>query len=394
MNGRVRVAQVVTRFMAGAGGVALRGAQALDPDRYEIVFIVGSGDRLVQEARAAGFEVVITDRLRHEISPVADRRALADLTTYLEAGSFDVVHTHSAKAGTLGRLAARRANISRIVHTFHGFPFHQFQSPLRRAAYIRIEKSIGRFTDAFLAVGPAVAAEAIRLQIAPPERVRTIGVAVSTPAGAADIWDRAEARRVLGVPPGTKAVGTVGRLDFQKAPDDFVSALAALGRDDVFGVWIGDGPLRASTEKLAARRGLTGRLLFTGERTDVAALLPGLDVFAMASRYEGLPCAVVEAMLAGLPVVATTVNAVPNIVVAGETGLLAPPGQPELLARAIGYLLENPAVAARIGAAGRARLGEELTPASLGSVLDQVYQPRHGAEPQAAAWRTVALARP
>ena len=395
MSRRVRVAQVVTRFMAGAGGVALRGAQALDPDRYEIVFIVGSGDRLVLEARAAGFEVVITDRLRNEISLAADRRALADLTAYIGARRFDVVHTHSAKAGTLGRLAARRAKVSRIVHTFHGFPFHEFQSPLRRAAYIRIEKSMGQFTDAFLAVGPAVAAEAIRLRIAPPERVRTIGVAVNTPGPAPDLWDRAEARRLLGVPPGTMAVGTVGRLDFQKAPDDFVNALATLGRNDVFGVWIGDGPLRARTEKLAARRGLSGRLLFAGERTDVSALLPGLDVFAMASRYEGLPCAVVEAMLAGLPVVATTVNAVPNVVVAGETGLLAPPGRPELLARAIGYLLDNPVVAARIGAAGRARLGEELTPAALGDVLDQTYQPpQAGGWPQVAAWTAAALVRP
>jgi glycosyltransferase involved in cell wall biosynthesis len=169
-------------------------------------------------------------------------------------------------------------------------------------------------------------------------------------------------------------VGTVGRLDFQKAPDDFVEALAQLGRGDVYGVWIGDGPLRARTEHLAAKRGLAGRMLFAGERTDVSALLPGLDVFAMASRYEGLPCAIVEAMAAALPVVATAVNAVPNIVVAGETGLLVPAGRPELLSRALRHLIDNPAVAARLGAAGRAHLGDELTPAALGAVLDEVYQ--------------------
>lgn len=395
MSKRVRVAQVVTRFMAGAGGVALRGAQALDPDRYEVVFVIGSGDRLIAEARASSFEVAILEQLHSEIAPIADRRALADLAAFLGAGSFDIVHTHSAKAGTLGRLAARRANINRIVHTFHGFPFHDFQSPLRRAAYIRIEKSIGKFTDAFLAVGPAVAAEAIRLRIAPPERVRTIGVAVNTFGPAPEVWDRAEARRLLGIPPGTMVVGTVGRLDFQKAPDDFVTALATLGRDNVFGVWIGDGPLRAKTEKLAARRGLSGRMLFAGERTDVSALLPGLDVFAMASRYEGLPCAVVEAMLARLPVVATTVNAVPNVVIPGETGLLVPPGRPELLARAIGYLLDNPLVAARIGAAGRARLGDELTPAALGEVLDETYlPPAAGPERPVSAWPAVELVTP
>jgi len=385
MTKRLRVAQVITRFTAGAGGVALHGVLALDPDRFEVVFIIGSGS-LAEQAAAAGFEVVVLPRLRSEIAPVDDRRALADLRACLRAGKFDTVHTHSSKAGVLGRMAAHQVGCGRIVHTFHGFPFHQFQSWPRRTAYIRIERAVGRYTDAFLAVGPAVAAEAIRRGIAAPERVRTIGVAVETAVPAPEAWARAEARRLLGVPPGMRVVGTVGRLDFQKAPEDFVAALAHLGCGDVFGVWIGDGPLRRRTEKLAARRGLAGRMLFTGERSDVSALLPGLDIFAMASRYEGLPRAVVEAMVAALPVVATTVNSVPDIVVPGETGLLVPPGRPELLGQAISHLLANPAEAARLAAAGRARLAADLTPAALGTVLADTY--RHPAD------RTPAMARP
>ena len=373
MTERLRVAQVVTRFMAGAGGVALRGALALDSDRYEVVFVIGSGNRLIEEAREAGFQVVLQEHLHSEISLTHDRAALADLKAVLGAGQFDVVHTHSAKAGALGRLAARDAQVERIVHTYHGFPFHEFQSRLRRHTYIRIERSLAKFTDAFLAVGPAVAAEAIVRRIAPSERVRTIGVGVNS-GPAPEFSDQAEARRLLGVPLGMRVIGTVGRLDFQKAPEDFVNALAGLHRKDVYGVWIGDGPLRAKTEKLAARRGLVGRMTFLGERTDVADLLPGLDVFAMASRYEGLPCAIVEAMAAARPVVATAVNAVPNVVISGETGLLVPPGRPELLSRALDYLLENPSVAARLGAAGRAHIGDELSPAALGAVLDQTYR--------------------
>ncbi len=380
MTGRLRVAQVVTRFMAGAGGVALRGALALDPERYEIVFITGEGDGLIEKARAAGHEVVLLPRLRSEIAPLDDRRALADLQACLRG--FDVVHTHSSKAGAIGRTAAHRLEIGRIVHTFHGFPFHQFQSWPRRAAYIHVERSVGRFTDLFLAVGPAVAAEAITRQIAPPERVRTIGVGLAKAMNAPGPLDRAEARRTLCVPPGMQVVGTVGRLAFQKAPEDFIRALAGLARGDVFGVWIGDGPLRAKSERLARKLGLTGRMLFTGERHDVEALLPGIDVFAMASRYEGLPCAIVEAMSAGLPVVATAVNAVPDVVIAGETGLLAPPGRPDLLGRAIGHLLDNPGYAARLGATARERLGEELAPVALGTVLDQAYLGRDvGAPP-------------
>ncbi len=372
MTSRLRVAQVVTRFMAGAGGVALRGALALDPEHYEIVFITGQGDDLVTKARDAGHEVVLMPHLRSEIAPADDRRALADLQACLKG--FDVVHTHSSKAGALGRLAAHRLETPRIVHTFHGFPFHQFQSWLRRTAYIKIERSVGRFTDVFLAVGSAVAAEAIVRGIAPAERVRTIGVGVGKALNAPAAHDRAEARRILGVPPGMHVVGTVGRLSFQKAPEDFVLALAGLGRADVFGVWIGDGELRAKTERLAAKHGLSGRMLFTGERRDVDALLPGLDVFAMASRYEGLPCAIVEAMGTGLPVVATAVNAVPDVVVAGETGLLVPPGAPDLLGRAVAYLIDHPAEAARLGRAGRERLGAELTPDALGTVLGEAYR--------------------
>jgi glycosyltransferase involved in cell wall biosynthesis len=377
---RLRVAQVITRFIAGAGWVALSGVLALDPEDFEVVFITGEGNGLVAKARAAGHEVVLIPSLRSEIAPADDRRALADLRACLT--DFDVVHTHSSKAGALGRMAAHRLEIGRIVHTFHGFPFHQFQSWPRRTAYIAIERSVGRYTDVFLAVGPAVAAEAIARRIAPPERVRTIGVGVVKAPDAPGAHERATARRMLGVPPGMRVVGTVGRLASQKAPEDFVRALAGLGRRDVFGVWIGDGPLRAKIERLARKRGLSDRMLFTGERTDVEVLLPGLDVFAMASRYEGLPCAIVEAMGAGLPVVATAVNAVPDVVIAGETGLLVPPATPELLGRAIGYLIDNPATAARLGAAGRARLGAELSPVALGAVLSEAYRrPDAGAPP-------------
>ena len=373
MSERVRVAQVVTRFMAGAGGVALQGALALDPDRYEVVIVAGGGGRLLDEARASGLKVVMVDHLRPEIAPGDDRQGLRELKTLMRRERFDVVHTHSAKAGTLGRLAAHAVGVPLIVHTFHGFPFHQVQSWPRRATYIQIERSLGRFTDVFLAVGPAVAAEAVTRRIAPPDRVRTIGVAVASATPTATGGDRAEARRLLGIPPGTRVVGTVGRLDYQKAPEDFIEAIAHIGRPDVFGIWIGDGPLRLDAEHLVERRGLVGRFSFLGERCDVPLLLPGLDIFAMSSRYEGLPCAVVEAMTAGLPVVATAVNAVPDVVVPGETGLLVPPGRPDVLGRAIGHLLEHPSEAARLGSAGKASLGDRFTPAALGRVLDQTY---------------------
>ena len=173
--GRIRVATIVTRFMSGAGGVALRGAMALDPERYETTIFAGGGDRLLDEASAAGFEVVQLQHLIPELSPPQDRRGLQELRSRLRHGHFDVVHTHSAKAGALGRMAAAQVGVPRIVHTFHGFPFHEFQSPARRMAYVAIGRRTGPHTSAFLAVGSGVAAEAIRRRIAAPHLLRTIG---------------------------------------------------------------------------------------------------------------------------------------------------------------------------------------------------------------------------
>jgi len=397
---RRSVAVVITRLQAGAGGVALRGAQALDAERYEVTIVAGdcgagadsdgSGDSMLARATAAGLTVVSVPELVSPISPGNDRRALRRLTELMAREGYEVVHTHSAKAGALGRLAAERAGTPRVVHTFHGFPFHQFQSRPRRAAYVGIERYLARRTDIFLAVGGAVAAEAVRRGIAVPERIRVINPAIEQPAGPAGPAARAAARGRLGVPVGCKVVGTVGRADYQKAPETFVDAIAGLDRDDVYAVWIGDGPMRQEMERRAARRGLEGRFLCAGHRDDVPDLLPGLDVFAMASRYEGLPCAVAEAMAVGLPVVATAVNAVPDVVLPGETGLLVSPERPRQLAAAINYLLNEPAEAARMATAGRLLIADKFAPSSLATVLEAAYDSGQGRR----ARQPVAVAQP
>lgn len=396
------VAVVVTRLQAGAGGVALRGALAVDPQDYSVTIVTGgtegaadadgSGGHLLGHAVAAGLPVVRVPELVSPISPRRDARALRLLTEHLSDAGYDVVHTHSAKAGAVGRLAAERAATPRVVHTFHGFPFHEFQSRGRRAGYIAVERYLGRRTDVFLAVGGAVAAEAVRRGIAAPDRVRVINPAISRPAGPASPADRAIARRRLAVPVGCSVVGTVGRIDYQKAPESFVDALAELDRPDVYAVWIGDGPLRPDLERRVDRRGLRDRFRCVGHRDDVPGLLPGLDVFVMASRYEGLPCAVAEAMTAGLPVVATAVNAVPDVVLPGETGLLASPQQPQQLAAAIRYMLDEPTEAARMAAAGQRLIGDQFTPDALGAVLEAAY--RGGPSRLPSTRRYVPIARP
>ena len=400
MSRRLRVATVITRMTAGAGGVALRGALALDQAEYDITFIAGgsgfdgrssydgapeilvgqdavrdapAGD-LLAAAQAAGLGVVRVPSLVSPIAPGRDQAALRTLTSFIEQGRYDVVHTHSAKAGALGRIAGYRAGVPRIVHTYHGFPFHDYQSALRRHAYICMERWLGQRTDAVLAVGSAVAADAARLRLISPERICTISPAVDPigyPSGTAA---RGLARRRMNLSPGVRVVGTVGRVDYQKAPEQWVDALAELVSDDIWGAWIGDGPLR---EKLLARvrkHGLLDRFLFMGHREDATALLPAFDVFMLASRYEGLPCVLAEAMRAHVPIVATAVNAVQDLVVPGVTGVLVPPNEPVLLARAVAHLLDNPAAARQMAQMAHDGLGERFSPHILGVLLDQTYR--------------------
>ncbi len=402
MKRKIRVATIITRLAAGAGGVALRGALALDPDAYEITMVTGGagisgptiprqsgGDRvargidaitaapsgdLLHQAFYAGLPVARLADLVPEISPRKDRAALQALTSFLRDGDFDVVHTHSAKAGALGRMAASRADVPRIVHTYHGFPFHDCQSAWRHAAYVAIERRLGLRTDMFLAVGTNVAAEAIQRGIASPERVRTIAPVIDDDAIHRGSAARGLARRRLDLPTGVRLMGTVGRIDYQKAPLEWVDALASIRGGDVWGLWIGDGPQRDQMLAHARSRHVEDRLVLLGHRDDVRALLPALDVFVMASRYEGLPCAVIEAMEAGVPVVATAVNSMPDMVVPGETGLLVPAGRPDLLSRAAGYMLEHPEDAERMARNARARVGDQFTPAALGVVLDRTYR--------------------
>jgi glycosyltransferase involved in cell wall biosynthesis len=370
----VRVAHIVGNFTTGSGGITLREALALDGDRYRSAIITPEGGSLIRRAEEAGLEVMQLRRMgTGRRVYTQDVAALREIASVLGAGRFDVVHTHAGRAGALGRVAAHRLGVRAIVHTFHGFPFNEFQSPATRGVLRTIERRLGRITDYFLTDGTIVASEAIRLRIAPPDRIRALISPidhVSRTSAAA----RRRARERLGLPASARIVGTTARLATQKAPLDMVKAIAALGREDVRMVWIGDGDLRAETERLIEKTGLVGRFLLVGDRHDVPLLLPAFDVFAMSSLWEGLSCSVVEAMTCGIPVVATAVNSTPEIVVSGRTGLLARPGDPASLSRALAYMLDHPAEAARMSNTAREAIGKQYRSDVLGGELAEVYE--------------------
>ncbi|HET8786477.1 MAG TPA: glycosyltransferase [Candidatus Limnocylindrales bacterium] len=373
---RLRVAHVTANFADGSGGITLREALSLDPGRFESTILApeDGSPTLFQRAEAAGLQVLLLHRMGRgrRVYPWADMEALRELESHLRDGGYDVVHTHAGRAGAIGRIAAHRVGRAAIVHTLHGFPFNEFQPlPVRRTLE-QIERRLGRITDFFLTDGTFVASEAVRLRIARPERVRAVITPID-PVPRTSPARRRAARRALGLPDDVRVVGTAARLAEQKAPLDMVKALAALPRD-VHMVWLGDGVLREAMRKAIEREGLADRFLLPGERDDVADLLPAFDVFAMSSLWEGLPCGIVEAMTCGIPVVATAVNSVPEIVVSGRTGMLARPRDPASLAGALAYVLDHPDDGARMAEAARRNVGEQFRSDRLGRELGAVYE--------------------
>jgi glycosyltransferase involved in cell wall biosynthesis len=380
----VRIAHVNANFCAGSGGITLREALAVDRHRFSATILAPADGTLFDRAEAGGVGVVRLKRMgggRH-VYPWEDTAAVRELEALLSDGGFDLVHTHAGRAGAIGRVAARRAGVRAIVHTLHGFPFNEFQSAATRIAIRAVERRLGRITDYFLTDGTFVASEAVRQRIAPPDRIRALISPIDRVPGV-DGASRRRARRLLGLPEHAKVIGTTARLAVQKAPLDMVEAVAWLDRRDVYVAWLGDGELRAETERLIRKRGLEDRFLLLGERRDVPQLLAAFDVFAMSSLWEGLPCSVVEAMTCGIPVVATAVNSVPEVVIPGRTGLLARPADPASLRCALASMLDHPEAAARMAEAARRRIGEQLSHAALGRELEDAYDTalrlaRHG----------------
>ncbi|MDH6108529.1 glycosyltransferase involved in cell wall biosynthesis [Kitasatospora sp. MAP12-15] len=368
---RVKVLHVITRFWAGAGGNTLMTAVGMDPQVYEVWVAGVPGGDLWERARAAGVRTVEIPGFREVLTP-ADLLVLCRLIRLIRRERFSVVHTHSAKGGFLGRFAAGACRTPVVVHTFHGLSFHDRMPRGRRALYRRLERLPRRFTDVFLAVAPQLAREVVEQRLAPPGRVRVVPSAVDLEDIPAD-YDPA-ARWELGVPESVALVGTIGRIDRQKAPLDFVRMAAAVHAEhpDTAFVMVGGGPLEDDVRGLAAELGVPVQLV--GYRPDAARLVAGLDVFVVASLYEGLGRALTEALAAARPVAATCVNGIPDLVEPGATGLLSAPGDPAALARAVGWLLDHPEQASAMGRQGRARVRATFDPAAMCAAIDHCYR--------------------
>lgn len=370
---RLRVLHVVSvPGVGGAQAYVQAVVQGLAQRGYRMAVVCNDEPALV--ARYAPFAEVFPIPIPYGLSPWGDLQFIVRLLRLLGREPFDVVQTSAAKASLYGRLVARLAGVPAIIFTAHGFPFHDFMHPLLHWVLANLERLMSRWcTDMVVSVSELDRRYAVRAGIVPADRIATIQNGIDLPGA---MPDRQTARRALGLDARAKVVGMVGRLSRQKAPEDFLraAALIAQGFSDAIFLLVGDGPLRSDMERLAAALGIGSRVRFLGFRNDIPLVMGALDVFALASLWEGLPLTILEAMAAGRPVVATAVNGVPEVVEHGRTGFLAPPRAVEKLAAHIGTLLRDPASARAMGEAGRRRVQEHFTLERAIASLSDLYQ--------------------
>ena len=339
--GPIRVLRIITRL--NVGGPALHAAlltTRLDPERFHTTLV--AGQESPGEAAMADLgrlpptlRPVVIPTLHREIFPLHDARALAALISVVRHMRPHIVHTHLAKAGLLGRIAARLLGAPVVVHTFHGTVFSGYFGARASRAYVASERALAGLTTRLVAISPAVRAELVGLRIAPAAKIVEIplGLELDTFQGAPS---REEARDRLGLERDGRFVAIVGRLVPVKDVETFIRAFALAGaqRTDAIALIVGDGPERAKLERLAAELGVSGRCRFTGWVADIAALYAAVDVVALTSVNEGTPVALIEAIATGRTVAATAVGGVPDVVTE-DVGILVPPRDPSAFADAI-----------------------------------------------------------
>jgi glycosyltransferase involved in cell wall biosynthesis len=327
---------------------------------------------MLDEAVAAGAHVVHVPHLSRPLSPVADMLALVWLFRYFRRERPAIVATHTAKAGTLGRLAAALAGVPVIVHTFHGHVLDGYFGRITTAFFLFVERQLGRLTTQFIAISPEIAGDLDRMAIGRGKTsIVRLGLQLEHLAGGSP----GRLRRDLGVSLDAQLVGIVGRLVPIKAHDLFLGAAERVSKNhrEVHFAIVGDGELWDQLHQDVVDAGLSDRVHFAGWRGDLAEVYADLDVVVCCSRNEGTPVSVIEACAAGRPVIGTPVGGMTDIISEGVNGLLVPSGDADTLAAAIAALIDDSPRRKAMGAAGRRMVLERYGADRMVNELKQIY---------------------
>jgi glycosyltransferase involved in cell wall biosynthesis len=376
-----RAVQLISRLSVGGSVLqAINTAAFLRDLGWDTVLLHGEpgpGEGSMQAiADQLGVERVVLPAMTRELGR-HDARSLAECRRELVRLRPDVVHTHAAKAGAVGRVAARLARAPAVVHTFHGHVLRGYFGPRKERAFRLIERGLARACDRIVAVSDEVRDDLVELHVASAAKIDVIPVGFDMrrlsvpPERHAEL--RGALRRELGLPDDALVVTFVGRVVPIKRADRFLAAALELRDSGAQFVVVGDGEALADVRSSDAARTLGDRVLFTGYRADVAAIYHASDVVVLTSDSEGTPVSLIEAAACGVPVVGTDVGGVRSVVQDGVTGYVVPPDA-SLVAARIATLLEDGPLRARLGAAGRERVQARYAAERLAADHDRLYR--------------------
>jgi glycosyltransferase involved in cell wall biosynthesis len=380
----IRVLRVIARL--NMGGPALHVAYlsaGLKERGYDTTLVAGSlalgEESMASVAEELGVPIVTVPELHREISPLRDLRAVYHLAGLIRELRPQILHTHTAKAGTIGRLAAMLAGDAAppiVVHTFHGHVLRGYFGPLRSNLFRVLERFLATRTTALVAVSPEVRDDLVALGIAPAEKftVVRLGIELDERVGAG--VNGVETRRLLGIAPERFVVGWIGRMTGVKRTDDVLLAVRRLRDRGVDAVlcMVGDGPDRESVERRAHELGIVRDSLFLGYQEDVAPFYAAFDALILPSANEGTPVSAIEALAGGRPVVATEVGGVPDVVRDGVDGFLVEPGDVDAMADRLARLAADADLRRRMGEAGAESVRERYAVRRLLDDVDALYR--------------------
>jgi len=383
----VKVLHIITRLdMGGSAQNTLLTCKELT-GKYEIILVHGlsleSGmndlekqmvEDGVEKAKNKGAKVITLPSLVRSIRPVKDFKTLFSLIWLMFKEKPDIVHTHSSKAGILGRIAARIASVPYIIHTPHGHVFYGHFGAFASRMFLWVEKLFSKFTDRMVALTDGEKKDYINLCVCPSDKLLKIHSGVDVKQYMQSNGDVVETRRFLGLNQNEAVIGFVGWLLPIKGPEYLLKAMAYIWQEypETALVYVGKGRLDMDLRAQALNVGANGRVKFLGWRDDIHEIMPVFDMLVLPSLNEGMGRVLVEAMAAGKPVVASNVGGIPDLVRHGETGYLVPPADEKALADCIKKLLNDPGNAWEMGQQGK-KLCEQFSLEAMIEKLDDLY---------------------
>ena len=379
----MNICHVITRLIiGGAQENTLLTCRGLHERGHRVSLLIGPDTgpegSLIEEAKAGGYEIRIIPSMHRAIHPIADFRARRELCAVFRELHPDIVHTHSSKAGILGRHAAANTNVPIVIHSIHGMSFNRTQPRPIRALYRWLERRAARHTDHFITVANALSVQAVKAGLGDSTKFTTIYSGMQTEWYDPGRHDRRTIRQQWGFGDDHVVAACVARLFRNKGYEQLIPAMAEAIRQlpNLYFVWVGDGADRRKYEQQLETLGIRSHVYLVGlvEPQRVAELLAGADLLVHASQWEGLPRAAVQSLLMETPVISFDIDGAPEVVVPDETGCLVPLNDIPALTAAIVRLARDESLRTRLGQLGRQRCLRRFDHNTMVDRIESLYE--------------------